>query len=125
MTKHHENLKELYALFERIGAAPARFSAMSEAARLHRIAERRCNGIPRWDAQARQMLGSWTDEDEAKAEREDNRAERRAIEAFASVLAPDDRARIRVAFQGDPRGAMICIYAASDVDGCGNRLAAW
>lgn len=48
------------------------------AARLARHQLNACNGIERWDQNAQRFLASWTEEDQAKAERETDES-RKAI----------------------------------------------
>lgn len=48
------------------------------AARLARHQLNACNGINRWDQKAQRFLASWTEDDQAKAERETD-ASRKAI----------------------------------------------
>lgn len=76
--------------------------------RAARIAERQCNGIQRYDAKARMVLSSWTEADEAKAERERKRI---ATEARA-ILAPYGATLITVT--GDPRGFCLKFRLASE-----------
>ena len=45
-------------------------SIARHAARISRHQVNACNGIPRWDVKAQQMLASWTEQDAEKAERE-------------------------------------------------------
>lgn len=76
------------------------------AKRLQRIAERECNGVERWDAQARQMLASWTEADQAKADKETERATKRAAEIAARYGAT-------VTTGGDPRGYVLVLNLKS------------
>lgn len=132
MNAQNDSLKQLYRLSDSLKLPGIGFDAMNAAARalrlaaavLERTAVNRCNGIERWDAKAKMRLASWTDEDEARAERSDAKQEARATEALRTVFG-DRFAEVRVAFQGDPRGAMIVIYPASDEHGTSNGLARW
>lgn len=91
--------------------ANAAESLVRAARSLHRTAEARCNGIERWDAQARMRLASWTDADEAKADKADARATDRAKAALAAIYGADWSERIDLETQGDPRGAMVKLWA--------------
>lgn len=66
--------------------------------RAARIAVQRCNGIPRYDPKARQMLATWTEDDDARA---DKACDKIAKEA-ANILGPYGATDIQVG--GDPRG---------------------
>lgn len=75
--------------------------------RAARIAEQRCNGIPRYDAAARQMLASWTEDDEARADKATAK-----IEADAkAILDPYGATSIKAS--GDPRGLVLTFRLAS------------
>lgn len=119
--KLHEIVSRLYQLEKRGAtfAAPGYDAATNAATvlrscagRLSRIAESECNGIERWDSKAGMRLASWTEADQARADRLTAKAE---SEARAAVLHLFGDA-VTVAFQGDPRGAPIGLYigAASD-----------
>ena len=63
-------------------------SITRHAARISRHQVNACNGIPRWDAKAQQVLASWTEHDAEKAERETD-ASRAAIRgALKQFLTP-------------------------------------
>lgn len=66
--------------------------------RAARIAVQRCNGIERYDAAARRVLASWTEADDARA---DKACDKIAKEA-AAILQPYGATEISVG--GDPRG---------------------
>jgi hypothetical protein len=76
---------------------------------LQRWAEKACNGIPRYDAKARQVLNSWTDADETAKDKAQARYEAKAREALA-VIFGDKLAGLHIEFQRDPRGAMVKVY---------------
>lgn len=63
---------------ERRGLQAACKTIARHAARLARHQINACNGIERWDQKAQRFLASWTEEDQAKAERETD-ASRKAI----------------------------------------------
>ncbi|TIX28863.1 hypothetical protein [Mesorhizobium sp.] len=72
-----------------------------------RIAEQKCNGIERYDAKARQVLASWTEADEARAEKTIAKIEADA----AAILQPYGATDIKA--QGDPRGFVLTFRLAS------------
>lgn len=129
--KQHEVMKTLYGLINRMKLESKGWDQTTRIAReirlAHRILDRnaiaRCNGIERWDAQARMRLASWTDDDEARAEKSDARAEARVRDALRALFG-DRKSEVAVRFQGDPRGALIVIEPAG-ADGSGSRLASW
>ena len=129
--KQHEVMKSLYSVMGRMKLESKGWDVTAFAAReirlAHRILERnainRCNGIERWDAQARKRLASWTDDDEARADKSDARAEARVRDALRALFG-DRRGEVSICFQGDPRGALIVIEPAG-ADGSGSRLASW
>ena len=131
MYKQHEVMKTLYSVMDRMKLESKGWDQTSRIARdirlAHRILNRnainRCNGIERWDAQAQMRLASWTDDDEARAERSDARAEARVRDALRALFG-DRRGEVAIYFQGDPRGALIVIEPAG-ADGSGSRLAGW
>ena len=47
-----------------------------------------CNGIPRWDAKAQQVLASWTEQDAEKAERETDASRAAIRDALKQFLTP-------------------------------------
>lgn len=80
------------------------------AARLARHQLNACNGIERWDADARRMLASWTEADQAKAERE-TEASRKAIrEELRPFLTPG----CKWDWKTDPRAG--CVLRITDKD---------
>lgn len=81
--------------------------------RAARIAEQRCNGIERYDAKARQRLATWTEDDEARADKATARIEAQATEILAKYGAVDIKAH------GDPRGYVLKFRLAS---GRGNSM---
>jgi len=90
-------------------------NALAEIIRAARIMDRnavnRCNGIERWDAKARMRLAEWTDADEAKAERSDEKAEARVKAALAVIYGATWADRIDLETCGDPRGPMVKLWA--------------
>ncbi len=75
------------------------------AFQLGRIAESECNGIERWDSKARMVLASWTEADQARADRLTARHEQRARDALAVAYGASWGDVLEIKFQGDPRGA--------------------
>jgi hypothetical protein len=133
MYKQHEVMKTLYGLMGRMKLESKGWDVTAFAAReirlAHRILDRnataRCNGIERWDEQARMRLASWTDDDEARAEKSDARAEARVRDALREFFG-DRKGEVAVYFQGDPRGALIVIQpAGAQAQDSGARLASW
>jgi len=72
-----------------------------------RIAEQKCNGIPRYDAKARQVLAHWTEEDEARAEKAIAKIEAAATKILTGYGADNVKAH------GDPRGYVLTFRLAS------------
>lgn len=66
--------------------------------RAQRIAERRCNGVERYDSKAGRVLASWTEADEKAADRA---CEKIKVEAIAALV---DFEVFGVEVGGDPRG---------------------
>jgi len=75
--------------------------------RAAKIAEQRCNGIPRYDAAARQVLATWTEADEERADK----AAARIANGAAAILAPYGAGSVTV--DGDPRGYVLKFRLAS------------
>lgn len=100
--------------------------AVAEIIRAARVMDRnavnRCNGVERYDAKARMVLASWTDADEAKAEKADERAEARVKAALAVIYGATWAERIDLETCGDPRGPMVKLYAAGFKDQGSPRL---
>ncbi len=97
---------------------------MIKAARvLDRGAVARCNGIERYDAKARMVLASWTEADEAKAEKADERAEARVKAALSVIYGATWAERIELETCGDPRGPMVKLWAKGFKDQGSPRLA--
>jgi hypothetical protein len=128
--KQHDVMRTLFNLADRFDLMTDwdMVAAIAKEIRLaHRILERnavnRCNGIERWDSKAQMRLASWTDEDEAKADKSDAKAEARVRAAIAALFAGKDHL-VTVRFQGDPRGALIVL----EQNGQGvfnSRIAGW
>ena len=74
------------------------------AMRLSNIGERECNGVIGPDGFAK-----WDDADQAKADADRNRAEKRVNDALDRMFDAETRKRIVVEFQGDPRGPSVKI----------------
>lgn len=66
--------------------------------RAQRIAERRCNGVERYDSTAGRVMSAWTDADEKAADRACEKIKVEAIEALAAFEV------FGVEVGGDPRG---------------------
>ena len=133
MYEQHEIMRTLYQLMDRMKLQSQGWDVTLFTAREIRLAHRilnrnainRCNGIERWDEQARKRLASWTDDDEARAEKSDARAEARVRDALREFFG-DRKGEVAVYFQGDPRGALIVIQpAGAQAQDSGARLAAW
>lgn len=75
--------------------------------RAARIAVQRCNGISRYDAKAGRVLETWTEDDEARA---DKACDKIAKEA-AKILESYGATNIQVG--GDPRGFNLKFHLAS------------
>jgi hypothetical protein len=69
--------------------------------RAERIALQRCNGVERWNAEARQYLASWDESDEARADKATANVEAKV----RKILEPYGATRIRA--HGDPRGFVL------------------
>lgn len=89
----------------------------SAAMRLSNIGERECNGVMGHDG-----FMKWDDADQAKADRERDAAEGRAIAAREALFDAETFKRLSVEFQGDPRGPSIKVHI---VDGAQNIMTAW
>ena len=63
-------------------------SIARHAARISRHQVNACNGIPRWDVKAQQMLASWTEQDAEKAERETDASRAAIRDALKQFLTP-------------------------------------
>jgi len=107
-TKDPKPATQLAAILARETRKVSAFRAARDAeslialgGRAARVAEQRCNGIPRWNAAARQMLAEWTEQDESRADRAVSRIEAQARE----ILAPYGATRIKAS--GDPRGYVL------------------
>jgi len=122
MTKAQtDTMRALYRIGERLNDNEAFAAAgfddvlwaakaiLSASRRLQRISEQECNGIERWDNKARMRLASWTDADQASADKRSAKAQADAIAAFAAIFG-DPVTHYAVTFQGDPRGAPIRFY---------------
>lgn len=128
--KQHDVMKTLYKIADRFDLMTDwdSMAAIAREIRLsHRILDRnainRCNGIERRDSKAQMRLASWTDEDEAKADKSDAKAEARVRAAIFALFAGKDHL-VTVSFQGDPRGALIVL----EQNGQGvfnSRIAGW
>lgn len=89
---------------------------------MDRNAVNRCNGIERYDAKAKMRLGSWTEADEAKAEKSDERAEAKVTAALAVIYGATWAERIELQTYGDPRGPMVELWAKGFKDQGSPRL---
>ena len=63
-------------------------SVARHVARIGRHQLNACNGIPRWDAKAQQVLASWTEQDAEKAERETDASRAAIRDALKQFLTP-------------------------------------
>ena len=63
-------------------------SIARHVARISRHQLNACNGIPRWDAKAQQVLASWTEHDAEKAERETDASRAAIRDALKQFLTP-------------------------------------
>ena len=72
-----------------------------------RRAVQMCNGIPRYDSKARQVLNTWTEEDDLRRKRADGRAKAKA----ETILS---RYGATVKLGGDPRGYVMRVHFGSD-----------
>ena len=63
-------------------------SIARHAARISRHQVNACNGIPRWDAKAQQVLASWTEQDAEKAKRETDASRAAIRDALKQFLTP-------------------------------------
>ena len=63
-------------------------SAARHVARIRRHQLNACNGIPRWDVKAQQVLASWTEQDAEKAEREIDASRAAIRDALKQFLTP-------------------------------------
>ena len=63
-------------------------SIVRHVARVGRHQLNACNGIPRWDAKAQQVLASWTEQDAEKAERETDASRAAIRDALKQFLTP-------------------------------------
>ena len=75
-----------------------------------------CNGIPRWDAKAQQVLASWTEQDAEKAERETDASRAAIRDALKQFLTPG----CVWDWKTDPRAG--CVLRIRDKD---NRRDCW
>lgn len=63
-------------------------SIARHVARINRHQLNACNGIPRWDAKAQQVLASWTEQDAEKAKRETDASRAAIRDALKQFLTP-------------------------------------
>ena len=63
-------------------------SIARHVARIGRRQLNACNGIPRWDAKAQQVLASWTEQDKEQAERETDASRAAIRDALEQFLTP-------------------------------------
>lgn len=115
----HELQKTLFRAAERQGINSVDvFAAAPELRRaafiLNRISEQECNGIERWDSKAKMMLGSWTEADQARADKRRAKAESRVKAALVVAYGADWDNAFTLEFQGDPRGAPVYLNSATD-----------
>ena len=130
-------IRGLYTALERADMGGAfRFREVEEMAAelakagraLDRINLAMCNGIERWDSAAGRRLASWTDEDQARADRAKLRAADKALAVLSRLNGdkPYSKSNVSVftvSFNGDPRGAAIKLFVAPDNPESGNASA--
>ncbi|AET42327.1 hypothetical protein DSS3P1_10 [Ruegeria phage DSS3-P1] len=92
------------------------------AAELTRQGVRRLNGIPRYNFDTRDTRATWTDADEKRAFKAEERARARVRDAVQIIFGPD-AARLTIEMQPDPRGA--AVYLHLDGEGTGFPAAAF
>ena len=63
-------------------------SITRHVARISRHQLNACNGIPRWNAKAQQVLASWTEQDAENAERETDASRAAIRDALKQFLTP-------------------------------------
>ena len=63
-------------------------SISRHVARISRHQLNACNGIPRWDAKAQQVLASWTEQDAENAKRETDASRAAIRDALKQFLTP-------------------------------------
>ena len=63
-------------------------SIARHVARISRHQVNACNGVPRWDVKAQQVLASWTEQDAEKAERETDASRAAIRDALKQFLTP-------------------------------------
>jgi hypothetical protein len=95
---------------ERRGLTAACKAVARHAARLARHQINACNGIYRWDQKAQRVLASWTEEDQARAERETDASRKTIREDLRSYLTPG----CVWDWKTDPRAG--CVLRISDKD---------
>lgn len=126
-------IRGLYTAIERAGMGGAfRFREVEEMAAelakagraLDRINLALCNGIERWDSAAGRRLASWTDEDQARADKAIARHRATAETVVAQLNAESFLSgSFAVRFNQDPRGAAIKLFVAPDNPESGNASA--
>lgn len=79
-----------------------------QAARIARHQLNACNGIERYDVKARQMLASWTEDDQAKADRETEESRKAIVDALSSFMTRG----LKWDWKTDPRAG--CVLRISD-----------
>ena len=108
-----EAQNEYYRLVNALGIGSPDWSAMREVPRelrlaakaLGRIGERECNGVIGPDGFAK-----WNEDDQAKADRERARYEKRIRDALERVFDVETFNRLNIEFQNDPRGPAVYIH---------------
>lgn len=124
MTKY-EALSQYYKLCDHFDAGGQVFDVVRPAIERVRLSARRldwaneheCSGFPCANGEFR-----LTDDDQAKLDRTRETHERHVTDAFARLFDTDTLARIRIEFQGDPRGPAIRIH---EKDGAQDVGAFW
>jgi hypothetical protein len=117
-------IRSTYQALERFPLAfraPLRFRDVEEfvtamrraAATLDRINLARCNGVERYDAKLGRRFATWTDDDEARAEMQQDRARAKARAALKRFQV-DLGLALRLEFGTDPRGAAVRLHGPVD-----------
>lgn len=112
---YKQAIETLGHIYMHLDKSPRNVLAFSELAEtLHRSARRidrdnliMCNGIPRYCPNTRQIINTWTEEDDAR--RDKYREKARRLITGAMYEAGLDPKEITVSLQGDPRGAAIIL----------------
>lgn len=115
-----ETIETLAAMADIEGLSVGHAGLLELAESLHKWARKvdagnlaACNGIPRYDDKARQVLASWTAEDDAKRDATRDKARAAITRALSDAFGTLPAGRVTVSLQGDPRGAPVIITVES------------